>query len=126
MRKIYDPGTGHAAQIAELEATRRRLRDDRKAGLYDDAEGTEWYRAEYAKIGEEITALSALPERKPGMRMISTGRTVAQEWEAADSPRRREMLAEFEVRAVLHPRGHQPRVAISGMEINPEGFAIAG
>jgi hypothetical protein len=39
MRKIYDPGTGHAAQIAELEATRTRLREDRQAGLYDDAEG---------------------------------------------------------------------------------------
>ena len=25
MRKVYDPGTGHAAQIAELEATRTRL-----------------------------------------------------------------------------------------------------
>ena len=38
MRKIYDPGTGHAAQIAELEATRTRLREDRQAGLYDLAE----------------------------------------------------------------------------------------
>jgi hypothetical protein len=28
MRKVYDPGTGHAAQIAELEATRTRLRED--------------------------------------------------------------------------------------------------
>jgi hypothetical protein len=37
MRKIYDPGTGHAAQIAELEATRARLCEDRQAGLYDDA-----------------------------------------------------------------------------------------
>ena len=37
MRKIYDPGTGHAAQIAELEATRKRLREDRQAGLYDHA-----------------------------------------------------------------------------------------
>ena len=35
MRKIYDPGTGHAAQVAELEATRTRLREDRQAGLYD-------------------------------------------------------------------------------------------
>ena len=35
MRKVYDPGTGHAAQIAELEATQTRLRDDRQAGLYD-------------------------------------------------------------------------------------------
>jgi site-specific DNA recombinase len=68
MRKIYDPGTGHAAQIAELEATRTRLRDDRQAGLYDSPEDAEWYRTEYKRLGEEIAALKALPERKPGMR----------------------------------------------------------
>jgi site-specific DNA recombinase len=121
MRKIYDPGTGHAAQIAELEATRTRLREDRQAGLYDDAGDAEWYRTEYRRLTEEIAALKALPERKPGMRMVPTGRTIAQEWDAADNARRREMLAEFEVRVVLHPTGHDPRVAITGMEITPDG-----
>ena len=43
MRKVYDPGTGHAAQTMELEATRTRLREDRQAGLYDSAEDAEWY-----------------------------------------------------------------------------------
>ena len=121
MRKIYDPGTGHAAQVAELEATRARLREDRQAGLYDSAEDAEWFRTEYRRLSEEITALKALPERKPGMRMVPTGRTIAQEWDAADNARRREMLAEFEVRVVLHPRGYDPRVAITGMEITPDG-----
>jgi site-specific DNA recombinase len=51
MRKVYDPGTGHAAQITELEATRARLRDDRQAGLYDDAGDAEWYRTEYRRLG---------------------------------------------------------------------------
>ncbi len=50
MRRIYDPGTGHAAQIAELEATRMRLREDRQAGLYDDAEDAEWFRTEYGRV----------------------------------------------------------------------------
>jgi site-specific DNA recombinase len=59
MRKIYDPGTGHAAQIAELEATRTRLREDRQAGLYDSVENAEWFRTEYRRLGEEITALRA-------------------------------------------------------------------
>ena len=126
MRKIYDPGTGHAAQIAELEATRTRLRDDRQAGLYDSAEDAEWYRTEYRRLGEEIAALKALPERKPGMRMVPTGRTIAQEWDTADDARRREMLAEFEVRVVLHPTGHDPRVAITGMEISPDGAGPNG
>jgi site-specific DNA recombinase len=126
MRKVYDPGTGHAAQIAELEATRTRLRQDRQAGLYDDADDAEWYRTEYRRLGEEITALKALPERKPGMRMVPTGRTIAQEWDAVDDARRREMLAEFEVRVVLHPTGHDPRVAITGMEIIPDESGTAG
>jgi site-specific DNA recombinase len=57
---------------------------------------------------------------------VPTGRTIAQEWDAADNARRREMLAEFEVRVVLHPRGHDPRVAMTGMEISPDGFELAG
>ncbi len=125
MRKIYDPGTGHSAQIAELEATRTRLREDRQAGLYDSADDAEWYRTEYRRLGEEITALKALPERKPGMRMVPTGRTIAQEWDAADNARRREMLAEFEVRVVLHPTGHDPRVAVTGMEVISAGSGLA-
>ena len=124
MRKVYDPGTGHAAQIAELEATRKRLRDDRKTGLYDSDDDAEWYRTEYKRLGEEITALKALPERKPGIRTMGTGRTIAREWDKADDARRREMLTEYEVRVVLHPTGHDPRVAITGIEA-PEGYELA-
>ena len=126
MRKVYDPGSGHAAQIAELEVTRTRLREDRQAGLYDSAEDAEWYRTEYRRLGEEITALTALPERRPGMRLVPAGRTIAQEWDAADNARRREMLAEFEVRVVLHPMEHEPRVAVTGMEISLDGLEHTG
>ena len=101
-------------------------REDRQAGLYDSAEDAEWYRTEYRRLGEEITALTALPERKPGMRLVPTGRTIAQEWDAADNARRREMLAEFEVRVVLHPTGHEPRVAVTGMEISLDGLEHTG
>ncbi|SEH02135.1 hypothetical protein SAMN05444920_12470 [Nonomuraea solani] len=126
MRKVYDPGTGHATQVAELTATRTRLREDRQAGLYDGPEDAEWYRIEYRRLGEEIAALKALPERKPGMRMVPTGRTIAHEWDAGDSVKRREMLAEFEVRVVLHPTGHDPRAAITGMEISTDGIELTG
>jgi len=126
MRKVYDPGTGHLAQIAELETTQTRLRDDRQAGLYNSAKDSEWFRAEYQRLDDEISALKALPDRKPGMRSVGTGRTVAQEWESGDSARRREMLAEFEVRIVVHPTGHDPRVAFAGIDDIPEGFELAG
>ena len=62
-----------------------RLRQDRQAGLYDDADDAESYRTEYWRLGEEIAALRALPERKPGMRMVPTGCTISQQWEAAGS-----------------------------------------
>ena len=127
MRKIYDPGTGHAAQIAELEATRARgCARTGKPDLYDSAEDAEWYRTEYRRLGGEITGLKALPERKPGMRLVPAGRTIAQEWDTADNARRREMLAEFEVRVVLHPMGHEPRVAVTGMEIGLDGLEHTG
>ena|SRR3974390_2102415 len=50
----------------------------------------------------------------------------SQEWGTADNARRREMLAEFEVRVVLHPTGHDPRVAVTGMEISPDGCGAHG
>jgi len=59
------------------------------------------------------------------MRMMPTGRTLAQEWDAADNARRREMLAEFEV-SCCNPTGHDPRVAITGVEISPSGFDLTG
>ena len=90
--------------------------------MYDSAEDAEWFRTEYRRLAEEIAALRALPERKPGMRLVPAGRTIAQEWDAADNARRREMLAEFEVRVVLHPAGHDPRVAMTGIEIRPNGW----
>jgi hypothetical protein len=36
------------------------------------------------------------------------------------------MLAEFEVRVVLYPTGHDPRVVITGMEISLNGSELTG
>jgi site-specific DNA recombinase len=119
MRRIYDPGTGYAARIAELETSRARLREDRQAGLYDSVEDTAWFRASFARLGQEIKEFAAMPERAPGMRMVPTGTTIAQAWEqAADDAARREMLNRYNVRVVLHPRrkGEKTsRIEITGM-----------
>jgi hypothetical protein len=125
MKRTWDPGTGYAAQIAELTTARARLKSDRDAGLYDEADEAEWYRARYRALTEEIKALSGMTDRKPGMIETGTGRTIAQEWEAADSHRRREILAEFQVRVVINARKtskatvhpiseKKPRVVITG------------
>jgi hypothetical protein len=36
------------------------------------------------------------------------------------------MLAEFEVRVVLHPTRRDPRVAVTGMEISPDELELTG
>lgn len=118
MRKEYDPGTGYAAQIAELEADRKRLRGDRAAGLYDAEDDAEWYRAEYAKLGQRISELRELPERPAGMRLLPTGKTVADRWdEAPDAPSRREILNEYDVRVTLFPLRAERRILITGTNV---------
>jgi hypothetical protein len=120
MEKVYDPGTGHGARIAELEANRLRLRQDRAAGLYDEPDDAQWFRDQYARLGKEIKELRALPERPAGMRMVPTGRTIATQWNCApDDAARRELLNEFQVRVVLHPRGAAQRFAMTGIAIPP-------
>ena len=110
MKKIYDAGTGYAAQVAALEKDRQRLQDDRDAGLYDEPDRADWFRTKYLRMGEEIKELKALPERAPGMRTIPTGRTVADMWKTAqDDAARRELLTSFNVRVVLHPARGEKR-----------------
>ncbi|WP_107122862.1 recombinase family protein [Streptomyces caeruleatus] len=118
MKRQYDPGTGYAARIAELEADRKRLRDDRSAGLYDSEDDAEWYREEYARMGREIVELKKLPERPAGMRMVPTGKTVKDEWAAAlDDAARRELLSGFNVRVTLFPAAVKERVRITGVDL---------
>ncbi len=62
-------------------------------------------RTSFARLGQEIEELAAMPERAPGMRMVPTGVTIAEAWEqAADDAARREILNRYNVRVVLHPR----------------------
>ncbi|PYC77476.1 recombinase family protein [Streptomyces tateyamensis] len=117
-RKEYDPGTGHAARIADLEADRRRLRGDRAAGLYDSADDEAWFRREYARMGAEIDRLRVLPDRPAGMRWVRLDQTVGEQWlAAADDAARREMLAQYEVRVTLKPVGSPLRVHVTGVDM---------
>ncbi|MFD5986274.1 recombinase family protein [Streptomyces cyaneofuscatus] len=106
MEKVYDPGTNYAAQIAEIEASRARLRQDRKNGMYEDADDYQWFVTEYKRMGDEIKRLKQLPERPAGVSLVPTGETVADQWKKAKSiPDRQEILAEFGVRVEIFPRG---------------------
>lgn len=104
VKRIYDPGTGYAAQIKALQVDRDRLLKDREAGVYDDPQREAWFYERHRAMGAQIQELEALPEREPGMRMMPTGQEIADVWNAAaDDVAKRELLNEFGVRVVLHP-----------------------
>ncbi|MFJ6137080.1 recombinase family protein [Kitasatospora sp. NPDC092286] len=114
MERRFDPGTGYAAQIKTLQDDRKRLRDDRNAGLYDEPDDEEWYRTEYARMGQEIRRLKELPDRPPAMRLMPTGRTIGDDWRAAsDNAARREILIEYGVSVTLFPQKASNRYVIT-------------
>ncbi|MEV0373220.1 hypothetical protein AB0I10_25925 [Streptomyces sp. NPDC050636] len=122
---VYDPGNGVPERIAEVQATRERLRADREAGLYDAADDSEWFRDRYAALGRELAALEAEPRRPPGTVQRPTGETVADRWETAvDVQARKEILLEFGVRVTLFPAGAPVRCVagvLHGPERDPSG-----
>ncbi|MCX5535106.1 recombinase family protein [Streptomyces sp. NBC_00006] len=101
---VYDSGNGVAERIAELQASRARLRADREAGIYDGEEDAQWFRERYGDLGRELASLEREPSRAPGMVQRPTGETIADRWEKAlDVQARKEMLLDFDVRVTLYP-----------------------
>lgn len=114
MEMVYDPGNGNEEALSGARAARKRLRDDREAGLYDDEEDAEWFQSRYASLTSEIKKLAAEPVRPAGMVSRPTGRTVEMEWNsAADDGVRRGLLQEFGVTIKVWPDGHEPRWLIT-------------
>jgi site-specific DNA recombinase len=123
--KVHDAGTGYQARIMEIEANRSRLRDDREAGLYDDADDAVWFRTRYEAMGRELAQLRALPDRPAGMRWAFTGTTPGDQWrEARDDVARRELLASYQVRVTLFPENDRnDRYSIHGLDADEESVA---
>lgn len=128
LRREFDPGTGHAARITELERDRARLESDRAAGLYDRPADEVRFRENYARMGSEIDRLSALPERPASMRWVPTGQKVADQWrDAADDAERREILATYGIKVVLYPNDgtRSDRVWVHDLDPDVEADARA-
>ncbi|MGW3229430.1 recombinase family protein [Kitasatospora sp. NPDC001095] len=129
MERVFDPGTGYASQIAELQAARKRLRDDRDAGLYEDEDDAAWYQDRYHQLTSDIAELKKRPERPAGWHVVPTGQTVADRWREADGAGRREMLDEYGVKVVLYPvwgRGKADRVVITAEVDHDPGAEVTG
>lgn len=124
LRREFDPGTGYAARIAELERDRARLESDRAAGLYDRADDEARFRENHKRMGAEIDRLKALPDRPAGMEWVPTGERVADQWAAAtDDAARREILNTYGIRVVLYPNDgtRDDRVWVHALEEHAEG-----
>jgi site-specific DNA recombinase len=124
MQQVFDPGSGHGPRIAQLEADRKRLREDRAAGLYDSADDAAWFREVYASMGQELDELRKVPVRQAALRWVRTGETVADEWHKAEGTERRGMLARYGVKAVVFPRGYRPRVWVHCLDETAEASAL--
>ncbi|HEY3872899.1 MAG TPA: recombinase family protein [Actinocrinis sp.] len=126
LKREFDPGTGYAARIKQLEADRARLRADREAGLYDTPEDTAWFRQVYTTKAQEIAELSALPDRPAAMRWVPSGQTIADRWHGApDDAARRELLALYHLKVVLYPARSAQRVWIHALDPEVEAAALA-
>ncbi|MFD7464991.1 recombinase zinc beta ribbon domain-containing protein [Streptomyces tendae] len=120
---VYDEGNG----VAELRASRERLRADRETGLYDASDDAVWFREKYAAMGHELADLALEPERTAGMVRRPRGETVQDRWDKAlDVQARKEILMDFGVRVTLYPNAAPLRwVAglVHGPERDPAGVA---
>ncbi|WP_328869671.1 recombinase family protein [Streptomyces sp. NBC_00287] len=127
LETVFDPGNGVAERIAELRASRERLRLDRQAGLYDAPDDAEWFRKQYALLGQELAAMEREPQRSPGMVQRPTGETVTDRWHSApDVQARKEILLDFGVRVMLFPAKSPVRWVVGvmhGPERPPMGAA---
>lgn len=123
--EVFDPGTEHAARIAELTATKDRLRRDRAAGLYDDPDEEAEYHANYTRVRCEIAELRSLPQRAPGNHWVLTGKTPGQQWrDAPDNRSRRALLSNFGVRVeIFSVSSRHERVWIHGLDPQAETTA---
>jgi DNA invertase Pin-like site-specific DNA recombinase len=109
--EVYDAGSDATARLAEVEAERNRLRDDRNAGLYDEPDDAEWYRSEFKRLTAVMNELKAAPQRQAGMYWRPTGVTVADRWNATDSnAERRVLMAAYQFRAEIFPTTAPQRV----------------
>jgi hypothetical protein len=121
LRREFDPGTGYAARIAELEGDRERLLSDRNAGLYDRPADEARFRENFARMGAEIDRLTALPERPASMAWVPTGQTVADQWrQADDDAERRDILITYQIKVLLYPAHTRRSSRVRVHDLDPE------
>ncbi|MFF1790425.1 recombinase family protein [Kitasatospora sp. NPDC058243] len=112
--RVFDPGNGKAARVADLTAARTRLRADREAGLYESEADTAWFRSRYAELGRELTKVEAEPDRPAGWYWEETGRSVSHEWDAAqDDAERRHILESYGAKVTLYPANATERIVVT-------------
>ncbi|MDF4250088.1 recombinase family protein [Streptomyces sp. WMMB303] len=107
---------GHdtAADLLKLRTFLDELEADRKAGLYEGADGRKRYQRQYLDTRQEIEALESVPAVESGWRAVSTGREFGEFWDGWHREERGDRLRSLGVTvSVNRPPTPRARVPLS-------------
>ncbi|MFE6494136.1 recombinase family protein [Streptomyces sp. NPDC057748] len=90
---VWHPGGSTRQERAEVAASITRLREDRKAGMYDGAEDEAEFRTAMTALLARRKVLDGQPDIEPHWETVDTGRTFGAAWASAPLPARTGMMA---------------------------------
>ncbi|MFI6243961.1 recombinase family protein [Micromonospora sp. NPDC050795] len=92
-RRVFVPGSDHAANLADVEESLAELREHLDAGMFRGERGRAEFRQMYGALEARREALEALPSEPDRWELEPTGQTYRQRWESLTTvdERNREM-----------------------------------
>ncbi|WP_146247267.1 recombinase family protein [Micromonospora arborensis] len=93
MRRVFVPGSDHAADLAEVEESLAELREHQAAGIFRGERGKAEFRQMYRSLEDRREVLEALPSEPDRWELEPTGQTYRERWESLSTvaERNREM-----------------------------------
>ncbi|GGJ75932.1 integrase [Pilimelia anulata] len=105
-RQVYVKGADHQRELAEVEQAMADLRADRAAGLFKGERGSAEFRRTYAGLEARREELEGLEPAVAGVRFESTGQTWEEAWSSSDEQKRRALLLDAGIQAVVQNVTH--------------------
>ncbi|WP_158610180.1 recombinase family protein [Micromonospora globbae] len=97
MRQEKIPAVDHTAEIADIDTALMELAEDRANGLYRDSGGPARYASIVNRLLDRKSQLEAMPVTEASTRLVGTGVTYRQDWQAKDNTQRRLMLLRSDI-----------------------------
>lgn len=105
VRRVWEPGEDHAAELAEIDAQLTDLADIWGTGPFRSEAARDRLSARIAALEARRAELSAQPQRPAGWRYEPTGETFRQHWDRLDAHGRNAWLRDNGVRVSYVRRG---------------------